>query len=292
MTMDLYEAILARRSVRRFERRVLDAEGQALVKAVVAAVQPLVDENRFEVLYHDVAPGEDLVRALGAYGRIVTPPHYLVPFVLPKPGFPQSALELTDLGFRVQQIAVRLVQAGIGSCYVGCLPHEDAARAYFDLAEGARIGASLIYGYAGSGRRDQLVNSTMRRAIGATRKLPPERLFFDGAFDRASVPPPELALLIDAARAAPSAANAQPWRFLWHEGQLYLYLKRQSWRYGLGRTQDYRWYDGGICMGNVALASEALGLEGRWSLVAELNESAPACPDELEPLAVLRLSKV
>jgi hypothetical protein len=95
--------------------------------------------------------------------------------------------------------------------------------------------------------------------------------------------------LLGAARAAPSADNAQPWRFLWCDGELYLYVLKQSWRYRLGGTQDYRWYDGGICMANVSLALEALSMAGEWRLVGGLTGEAPACPDELEPLAVLQL---
>jgi nitroreductase len=94
--------------------------------------------------------------------------------------------------------------------------------------------------------------------------------------------------LIEAARSAPSADNAQPWRFLWYEDRLYLYLKKKNWRYGLGGTQAYRWYDGGICMANVSLAMEAFKSKGRWTLVGK-PDGAPACPDELEPLAVLQL---
>jgi hypothetical protein len=145
-----------------------------------------------------------------------------------------------------------------------------------------------VYGYASVRTGDRLVNETMRRAIGAARKLPPERLFYDRSFERPSVPPKEAAALIEAARAAPSADNAQPWRFLWHEGRLYLYLKRKSLRYRLGGTQDYRWYDGGLCMANVSLAMEALALDGHWSLVDVGGEIVPPCPDALEPLAVLR----
>jgi nitroreductase len=146
-----------------------------------------------------------------------------------------------------------------------------------------------VYGYEGAGRRDRLVNTTMRRAVGATRKVSVKQLFYDGSFDRVAAPPEELLPLIEAGRAAPSADNAQPWRFLWVEGQLYLYLKKKSWRYGLGGTQDYRWYDGGLCMANLSLAMEALGLEGSWTLAEAYHDPVPACPDELEPLAVLQV---
>jgi nitroreductase len=129
----------------------------------------------------------------------------------------------------------------------------------------------------------------MRRAIGAARKLPPDKLFHLDSFERSSLPPPNLLPLIEAARAAPSADNAQPWRFLWREDRLTLYLKRKSLRYELGGTQDYRWYDGGLCMANVSLAMEALGVEGAWSLIDAQHDVVPTCPNELEPLAVLRM---
>jgi nitroreductase len=286
--MELYGAIIARRSVRRFEQRALDENMMSQVKQVVAAVRPLVHENRFAVLYRDVSPGEDLVQALGAYGRIVTPPHYVVPYLLPADQ-PSSALDLTDLGFRAQQIAVRLKQMGLGSCYVGCLPREDAARAYFGLSGGARVGASLVYGYASTKRGDRLINTTIRRAVGAARKLPPDQLCYLGTFEQPTRPTEDLLPLIEAARAAPSADNAQPWRFLWTGDKLYLYLKKRSWRYGLGGTQQYRWYDGGLCMANVSLAMEGLAIEGRWSLFGVQGEDTPPHPDELEPLAVLQL---
>jgi hypothetical protein len=181
---------------------------------------------------------------------------------------------------------VRLVQAGLGTCYVGCLNREEEARVRFGLPEGARVAAAVIYGYAASGRGDRLINGVVRRAAGATRKLAPERLFFDGSFDRPSPPPGGLQPLVEAARSAPSADNAQPWRFLWHQGMLYLYVLRKSWRYDVGGSQDYRLHDGGICMANVALAMEAIEVEGQWSLV-KVGDVAPPCPAHLEPLAVL-----
>jgi nitroreductase len=284
--MDLYVAILARRSVRRYDRRPLDGETLARVREIAAEVRPLAPlaaENRFQVLFRDVAPGENLVETLGAYGRIVSPPHLLVPYLS------GSVHPLTDLGYRAQQIVVRLTALGLGSCYVGCLSREEEARASYGLEADARLGAAVVYGYPATGRGNRMVNATVRRLVGATHKKPAERLFFDGAWGRPAAPPPELADLIEAARHAPSADNAQPWRFLWRDGALYLYVLHSSWRYRVGGTQDYRLHDGGICMANVSLAMEALGVAGQWAMLGE-DDPALACPAELEPLAMLRLA--
>jgi hypothetical protein len=306
-TSDLYQAILARRSVRRYENRPLSPEAMAQVRAILSQVKPLVPENHFEVLVRDVEPGEDLTAALGGYGRIVSPPHYLVPYVVGPAVQPCGTRTevacvplhgLTDLGYRTEQIAVQLTRMGIGSCYIGSLGREKAARSrrIADSAGAAyaRIGAFLVFGHPATGLAGRALNAAMRRAVGATNKLPAERIFFrrraDGTFDHPAAPPDDLAPLIEAARSAPSADNAQPWRFVLADTEtLYLLVRRKNPRYGPGPRQEYRLYDGGICMGNVSLAMEALGMAGSWSLLAEGDPDLPDHPADLQPLARLRL---
>ncbi len=89
-----------------------------------------------------------------------------------------------------------------------------------------------------------------------------ERIFFRDTFDTPAAPHPELEPFIEAARNAPSAVNAQPWRFLWHGEQLHLFVKRNNPKYGNGASTQYKLFDGGICMGNVTLALEALSTGG------------------------------
>jgi nitroreductase len=283
---DLYQAILARRSVRRYEARRLDAETLAQAQEIVSGVKPLVPGNRFEVLMRDVAPGEDMVQTMGGYGRLVSPPHYFVPY-----GVGETHV-LTDLGYRVEQIVVRLTALGIATCYVGSVGREEAVRALFDLPDAARIGAFLSFGHPATGLRGRAVNTMVRRMAGATNKLPAERIFFHETFDQPATPPKDLAPLVEAARLAPSAGNAQPWRLLWHSGvlpstgTLYLFVQLKG-RYSTGGFGAYRFYDGGICMGNVALALEALGMAGHWELPAGAELDWPDHPADLEPLAKL-----
>ena len=280
---DLYRAILSRRSVRRYAQEQLDDQTLAKVRAIVAALQPLCPDNRLEVQFHDVAADEDLVDRLGGYGRIVTPPHYLAPYMI-SDGHP-----LVDLGYRVEQIAVRLTQLGVGTCYIGSLGRENEARERFGLPGSARIGAFLAYGYPATSVMGRTFNAALRRIAGATDKLPLERIFYHTTFDRPATPPPELADLMEAARCAPSAVNAQPWRFLWRDEELYLFVQRANRRYGSGPNADYRYYDGGICMANVALALEAQGTKGQWQLLDPAGQGLPDGLLELEPLAKLLL---
>jgi nitroreductase len=279
---ELHQAILQRRSVRRYDSDPLDPGTTALVEEVVSRVRPLVPANRFHVLRREVSEQEDLVTTLGAYGRIVSPPQYLVPAMV------GESHPLVDLGYRVEQIAVRIAALGLGSCFVGSLGREPYVRERFELPEHARIAAFLIFGRPSVTLGGRTVNAAMRRASGATDKLPAERIFFDGDFD-SPVPPPEpLATLIEAARSAPSAADAQPWRFLWSEGRLHLFVKRRNLRYGGGIRSEYRLHDAGACMANVSLALEALDRSGEWILHdPSAPYSIPPHPSSLQPIATL-----
>jgi nitroreductase len=286
MDSQLYQAIMARTSVRRYDREPLTEEKLAAVRDIAAAVRPLVAENEFAVLAQDVQPGEDLVATFGGYGRIISPPHYLVPSIT------GDRHLLVDAGYRAQQIAVRLVLEEIGTCYVGCIRQDEQLTDRFGLPQGARIGAFLIYGTPSEALGGRLANRLIRSAAGANNKMAAERLFFVDSFDNPCSPPEDLASLIEAGRNAASAANAQPWRFLWQDGILHYFVTAQNRRYGESQS-EYRFYDGGICMANVSLALEALGMVGMWQMVdgpqADPGDEIPEHPADLEPLARLVL---
>jgi nitroreductase len=281
----LYNTIHARHSVRRFDRRRLDDETLAQVRQIISAVKPLVRENEFQANLVDVTPGTDLARSLGGYGRIVNPPHYLVPYVLGR------RHPLVDAGFRVEQISVYLAALGIGSCFIGALTREEEVRTLYNLPEGARIGAFLVLGRPSQALGGRATNRLLRLVAGATEKLPPRGVFFEGSFDNPVTPPQPVAPLIEAARQAPSAVNAQPWRFLWLDGKLFLFVTRNNRRYGSGIGEHYCFHDAGAAMANVALAMEALGLSGRWRMPQNTKPKVPKHPPDLSPIATLILEQ-
>ncbi len=282
--MDLYGAILSHRSVRRYRDEPLDRNTLAVIDGIVDRVRPLVPENRFRVLRRDVVSGEDLIAAMGGYGRILTPPHYLVGNAI------GGKRPLVDLGYRMEQIAVQMVQLGISVCFIGSLGREENVRIRFRLNRESRFGAFLIFGRAAEGITGRTINAVIRLASGDASKQAAGDVFYNGSFERAGVPPKALARIIDAGHAAPSANNVQPWRFLWRDDILYLFLCRRNSRYGSKPAlQEYRYFDGGACMANVMMAMESTDLLGDWVLLEEGQPDVPACPAELEPLAKLQL---
>ncbi len=282
--MDLYQAILNRRSVRRYEDKPLDRQSLQMVDDIVDHAQPLVPENRFRVMRRDVVIGEDLIAAMGGYGRILTPPHYMVASAV------GELTPLVDLGYRLEQMAVQMVQIGLSVCFIGSLGREGNVRVRFRLNNEARTGAFLIFGHAAQAKPDKAIDAMIRKASGGGTKLALQEIFYVDAFDRPSTPPRSLTRIIEAARRAPSANNVQPWRFLWKDERLYLFLQRQNPRYGnKAELQEYRYVDGGACMANVKMAAETLGLVEDWSLIRTSTVGVPEHPATLEPLAKLKL---
>ena len=155
------------------------------------------------------------------------------------------------------------------------------------LPDGATIGAFLIFGHPAEDLGGQAVNSFMHHISGANRKLVAEEIFFYQSFSQPQKPPQELDDIITAARLSPSAVNAQPWRFLWSEGNLFLYIKNFNQKYAKGEAQNYRYYDGGICMGNISMALASQNISFSWQLMERNKQLFPSCPQNLEPLAKL-----
>ncbi|MBN1261818.1 MAG: nitroreductase family protein [Anaerolineae bacterium] len=283
MDQALYDAILERRSVRRYDTHPLSESTLNRIQDLTGSVAPLVPSNRYTVLVRDVTSVDDLVQALGAYGRLLSPPHFMVPYII------GDDRPLLDLAYRTQQLVIRMGLLDLGCCYIGSLDRETTLRARFILRRDARIGAIVIFGRPSASLGGRTLNATLRRALNSAQRNPIEALFFNRAFDKPAKPPETIAPIIEAARWAPSALNVQPWRFLWRKRTLYLFVLRTHTRYGKGVKQEYRYFDAGLCMANVKLALEALQSPGEWVLLDGSERELPQYPDDLEPLARLDL---
>lgn len=284
MNNELYQALISRHSTRRFDTHPLAEGTLKRIQDLAATVEPLVPENRYTVMIRDVTTVEDLVQALGAYGRLLSPPHFMVPYVV------GEAHSLEDLGYRTQQLVIQMMLLDLGTCYIGSLGRETTLRARFILRREARLGAVVIFGRPAVDLGNRTVDGVMRRMAGSTHRLPVAELFYTKSFDQPSAPPEAVLPLIEAARRAPSALNAQPWRFFWRKGELFLFTLRENPRYGRGALQDYRFFDAGLCMASVRLALKSQGLQGSWQLLTGEERDLPKHPPTLAPVAKLALA--
>ncbi|MCE5258657.1 MAG: nitroreductase family protein, partial [Chloroflexi bacterium] len=245
----------------------------------------LVPENQFATAVQALQPDRDLTALLGAYGRLIAPPYVVVPVIA------GSHNLLIDLGYRAEQIIIALAQLGLGTCFVGTLMHDEEARRVFQILPGQQHAAVVAFGHPAETFSGVIHNRLVRTLAGANNKLPADQLYYEDLDESPLPPPPNWAPLIEAARAAPSAINTQPWRFLGRGNHLYLFAVRHSSKYGRGPGAGYKFFDSGICLANIDLAMQALGLRGASRLCLEPDDSVPAYPQRFQPVAEIVLGE-
>ncbi len=282
-----YNTILNRFSTRRYETNPLGKNLLENLSSIQGSLEPLIKENTMEFSVYDFNGRYDRMDVMGAFGATLNPPHFLLGHITG-----ESHL-LTDIGFRLEQVVLWLQENEIGSCYIGCLRREKQFIRQFDLSETARLGSLVVFGNPDTSLLGKSANRLMRSTAGATRRKAVEEIFFSENFNHPVQPPEWLASIIDAGRYAPSAVNAQPWRFLLDGGVLYLYITRNHPKYSLGDSEHYCFLDGGIAMANVVQAVHSLGMMASWSvepISADLLESHNP-PENLQFLAKLEFIK-
>jgi len=277
----LYQTLLQRRSIRRYDPRPINAADLHKVSHSNAAIQPFISNINVDMQLHDINHELDLVKLVGAYGHLVSPPHAVLPTS------PDEPFALVEQGYRMQQMVIHLYNQGIGSCYLGSIGRQTQIQSRFALPRSNLTGALLAIGYPAEGLPGRTFNTLFRNAIGSNKRLPLEDIFFSGSFDNPTTPPEHLNPLLEAARFAPSAVNAQPWRFLLLDKVLYLFVTRKNKKYGIS-GQNYALFDGGICMANITLAMQALDINASWLPITEkTNSDMPPCPEQFKPLSRL-----
>jgi nitroreductase len=103
-TIDLYDNIFKRKSVRRYEATPLDEDTLTKITRHMATIKPLNDGIKTELR---ILPGN----AVNGIFRIRAP-HYLALFSEEKEG------HLTNAGFILQQMDLYLSAIGVGSCWL------------------------------------------------------------------------------------------------------------------------------------------------------------------------------
>jgi len=226
-----------------------------------------------------------LTSMVGSYGLIQNPPHLLVG-VMPE----ESDLARLDLGYVLEQVVLEATRLGLSTCWVSGMFDAQRAGDAVGLASREVAAAVIALGYPAEDRLGRLRSRTVRRAFGGHRRKPLTEIVFSdrwgkpwsphgagGSTELAEVP--TLVAALEHARLAPSGANSQPWRFIVRPGYVALALvpprpievgiaERVSPLFGVEPQAmvHAKPIDAGIVMAHFALASAALGREGRWEV--------------------------
>jgi len=257
--LDLHDAILARRSVRRYEKRPVSQVVLNALRDCEPDIEPLEPGLGFRYSIAHATVDTDITSMLGAYGRIISAPHVLVPTI------EDDRHALVDFGFRVEQLVIHLTRLGLSSCWVGALPREARAAERFEIPKGWRIPAVVAFGYPATGIGGA-VNSLIHIGVGAQRPLDFGKFVSSGTYGQPAALSGLQTNLLDALRRAPSAGNARPWRVILRADRMFYCVDTAV---GFYRTYkvDYPLVDAGIGMANISLALKALGRPQQWALL-------------------------
>jgi hypothetical protein len=242
-----YRVIPVRTSRRSFEARLPEEETLARLEKTCREFRPF-PEARTELVRD---PGAGVFTGfIGSYGRITGAPCYLA-FI----GDMRSARVQECAGYTGEGLILEATSLGLGTCWVGGFFGRDAVSAQVRLDKFEKVLAVSPLGYALS--KPSFTDRTFKLLAASSSRKPLNELI-----PAAVVADPGIQKGFEAARAAPSARNRQPWRFRFEDGSVIIGTDKDEKDPKISRRLDC-----GIAMLHFELGARAAGLAGIWELL-------------------------
>ena len=267
---ELLKIIIGRKSVRTFDGNPVRPEDrERLAQYVGTITNPFSIPVRFVFL----DAGENHLSSPVLSGETL-----YVAGIVPKVRYADVAF-----GYAFEKLVLYAWSLGIGTTWIGGTMKRELFEQAAKLSEGEMMPCISPLGYPA--KKHSLRESLMRKGVGADSRMPAEKLFFDGAWDRALPPEKQAPVkdLIEMVRWAPSAVNKQPWRIIVADHGFHFYEKRDR-GYNGEKTGDLQKIDVGIALCHFALGLEEQGIKPD---IAIADPELPV-PDGVEYIATIR----
>ena len=239
MSIDAYETIFKRKSIRKYDMNPLPESSLALISEFIAGVVPLRSEinTEIKILTHSEIHSLMAVKA----------PHYIAI------SSETSDLYLTNAGYMIQQIDLFLSFSGFGSCYLGMAKPHDASRANMKY----EFVILLAFGKAKEPLYRAKYNDFRRKTLEQISRV-------QGAAD-----------ILEAARFAPSAVNSQPWFFTGTKDELHAFCIKLNPLTAIFFEKVNK-IDMGIALCHLKTASDHFGRQSEFLFNAPPKDLSPA----------------
>ena len=240
-----------------------DFKDMDLKKADIEKLQKIIDSEIIKIGKDDLAfivqtDGKSVYKALdgkaGYQGIMIKAPAYLALNTLN-----DDPASLVKGAYGVEEIITELDKMGIGNCWitVGDV-EEDVKKSLFNYEKG-EVNLLLAIGYP--------VDTTVRQHQFDDRKGIGEFVFIDDLGNKGTNEDLEqrgLDEIFAYARFAPSAYNAQPWRFLLVDDLIKLYIEDYKGNANL--------LDAGIIMYYIDKLGESISMGSNWEIKPGIND--------------------
>ncbi len=245
--MNLYDAITKRISIRKYTDKLVDGSLTEEIKREMKNIEPLSTNSYLRL---EVITDPEVVKPLGlgsAAGIIkINAPHCIVGII------DTSEDALTNLGFVLQQLVIRLQARGISTCWLGTFS-QDKVKEVCNLAKNEKPVITLAFGYA----QEAFLNDGFRKLLNTSkRKELSEIAFFKEwgeSIDTYLNDYSWMRSILYLSLRYPSTNNSQPVRVVIDEEKALIFAKRDKY--------DAYKIDAGIFMAHFFLACKEEGLE-------------------------------
>jgi nitroreductase len=221
---DLYSTIFQRKSIRKYDLDPLDEDTLKEIRDHLQTLKPLHKDIKieFKILSPDVVQRRMMRKA----------PHYIAVFSEKKGDY------LSNVGFMVQQMDLFFSANGLGSCWQGIPTLKK------EVLASSRLKFIIFMAF---GKPQETLHRTKTSQF--KRKSLQEISDIKGADD-----------LLETARLAPSARNAQEWFFTGDEHLIHAYSRKPSFILG-PLIKKYPSMDVGISLYHLKLGAQHFGKE-------------------------------
>lgn len=277
MPSNINHTIIVRKSCRTYNQEYLTPSDKKALEEFIAQNKKVVSGDNINLTILEKGLGEKKMKL--AYGAIKGNKTYLLGTIKDDP------IARLNYGYLMEKVVLRATELGVASCWVGYFDHD-----YFNdivLEKGFVIPGLVVIGYAAE--KKTIPEKFMRYAIGASQRLPWEKLFFNYntlvPLSTATINKNSTCTLqkysdsLEMLRLAPSASNTQPWRIFFDEksDEFHFFKKPKNRIY---ESMGMHELDMGIAMAHFELASLNNGLNGSWITYSAIKTAQ--VPDELQ----------
>lgn len=276
------EIIRQRFSCRTYLKRTVPEETQAQVETYLARIDPgpFGSQPRFKLVAAVEEDAKEL-KGLKTYGFIKNPTGFILGAT------PETGKNLEDFGYLMEQIILFATDLDLGTCWLGGTFTRSRFAKNIALKGDEIIPAVASVGWIA--KKPRSLDQPIRDTANADRRLPWEKLFFDGDFSTPMNPDAAgaYATPLEMVRLGPSASNKQPWRIvktgsIWHFFLCRTPGYRKMFIGKLLRLADLQRVDMGIAMCHFERTASELALGGEWALL----ETNIKTPDEMTEYVV------
>lgn len=241
--MNIVEAVYKRNSVRKYVPFNISQKDFEEVETMVKSLPRLYPEIKMDInIVKEGTKIQEILKGIVLGFGKVEAPHYLIITSEKKDGY------LENIGFALEELVLKLVAMGIGSCWLGETIKKELYRNIIEFPENQEAVLMVAFGYPANN------HDISKKEVGEYRRKSIDEIII-GDYEEIYKD------IFNMVRVAPSGVNMQPWRFFIVDGGIDLYAVKGNLL--SKRVYSFRELDAGIALKHFEIGCKEKGIKFR-----------------------------